>query len=772
MSLLQISRSTEQDGKVDVSEPNALPAWEQDAALAIVGRRIPRVEGVAKVTGRAQYSADVRLPGQLSAKVLRGPHPHARITRIDTTRAEELPGIHAVLTHANAPAIGWYQDSFLFDPTLRFVGDEVAAVAAESEAIASDALALIEVDYEPLPFVVEMEKALAPDAPQLHADAPGNVAGEPKEQARGDTDAGFAVAEVVLDETYTTHVALHNCFETHGCVANWEGGHLTLWDSTQSIFTVREQVARKLGMPEHRVRVIKQFMGGGFGSKQIAWKHDVIASLLSKMSGRPVQLMLDREAENLAVGARNETRQRVRLGAKRDGTLTAIEVEIDQSTGAHLVGGEGSDTAGIYHTLYKCPNVRTVQRMLYTNTGPAIAFRAPGHFEGAFALESAIDELARKLELDPVELRRRNYTEVQQQEEKPYSTPESLRRCYDRATEVFGWDDVRPQREGRVRTGRGFAAHDWSGSGSPPGYAWVKLNADGTADIVTGTQDIGTGTRTGLAQVAAEELGVPLEAITIHLGDTASGPYSPVSSGSITQATIGPAIRAAAAEAKRRLLDVAATLLEASPDDLTIEGGRVYVAGSPAARSIPVADVTGAIGPVMLQGQGAREPNDQEHAIRTFGAQCAEVAVDIETGDVTVLRLAASHDCGRIVNPTMVESQVIGAVTQGLGFALTEGRVVDPRYGISLNPNLEDYKIPTVLDVPKVLHGHLDIADPFANSTGVKGIGEPPLVPTAPAIANAIFDATGVRLRHSQLTRQHLLAALAAQRAETTGDDA
>jgi CO/xanthine dehydrogenase Mo-binding subunit len=294
----------------------------------------PRVEGAEKVTGRARYAYDVRLPGLLYARVLRSPLPHARIRRLDTSRAQVLPGVRAVLSSANAPEIAWYQDSYLFDRTVRFVGDEVAAVAAETEEIAADALRLVDVEYEALPFVVDLEAALRPEAPKLHES--GNIAGEPQVYQRGDPEAGFREADVIIDQVYTTQTALHNCLEPHGCTVAWEGDQLTIWESTQSVFEVREQVAEKLELPEHHVRVIKQYMGGGFGSKQTAWKHTVIAALLAKASGRPVQLMLDREAENLAVGNRNATRQHVRLGARRDGTITALSAHIDQAVGVRL----------------------------------------------------------------------------------------------------------------------------------------------------------------------------------------------------------------------------------------------------------------------------------------------------------------------------------------------------------------------------------------------------------------------------------------------------
>jgi CO/xanthine dehydrogenase Mo-binding subunit len=742
-----------------VVETTSLPRWGADASLAIVGRPHPRLEGVEKVTGRAHYAYDMHLPGQLWARVLRSPIPHARIRRVDTSRAEGLSGVRAVLSTANTPEITWYKDSYLFDRTVRFIGDEVVAVAADTEEIAEDALRLIEVDYEPLPFVVDLAAALRPDAPKLR-DA-GNIAGEPKIYQRGDPEAGFRDADMVIDAVYITQTALHNCLEPHGCVVTWDGDRLTLWDSTQSVFEVREQVAEKLKLPEHHVRVIKQHMGGGFGSKQIAWKHTVIAALLSRRAGRPVQLMLDREAENLAAGNRNATRQHVRIGAKQDGMMTAISVRIEQQVGAYMVGGEASNVSGPYQRLYRCPSVRTEQLGVYTNTGPAVAFRAPGFVEGAFALESAMDELARGLQIDPVDFRMRNYADRDQRRDRPYTSPESLRHCYKRATEVFGWRTYqRPPTTGPKRRGIGFAAHDWGGSGYPPAYAWIKLNGDGTADVITGTQDIGTGTRTALTQVAAEELGLPMERLALHLGDTAHGPYAPGSSGSATQATLGPAVRAAAADAKQQLLKVAAAFFETAPGDLRMWDGKIFIAGQ-SNTGVAVEEITKRIAPHMIIGQGARGPNPEDKSVRTFGAQCIEVEVDIETGEVSVLRVVASHDCGRIINPTMVESQVIGAVTQGLGFALTEERVVDAHSGVVLNANLEEYKVPTVIDAPPIVHAQVDLPDPEANPTGAKGIGEPPLVPTAPAIANAVFDAVGVRIRHTPLSRHRLLEALA-----------
>jgi CO/xanthine dehydrogenase Mo-binding subunit len=763
MPAFKVSTKEGKDGvELELIEEEGVTSWTATTPMHVVGKPHPRLEGREKVTGRAQYASDVRLPGQLYARVLRSPYPHARIVSIDTSKAEAAPGVHAVISVLNVPDIPWFEDGKLFDWTVRYIGDEVAAVAAESEEQAEDALHLIDVTYEPLPFVMTAEEALADGAPKVHAEAEGNIGGEVQEYERGDLNAGFRQADVIVERTFTTQAAIHNALEAHGCTASWEGDHLTLWSSTQAVWVVREQVAEKLGLPQHHVRVIKQHMGGGFGAKQIPWKPDVIGSLLSREAGRPVQLILDRRSENLASGNRNPTRQTVRIGAKRDGTLTAIEAIIIQEVGAYQTGGEPSNVSGTYKSLYRCPNVHTKQTPVYINTGPAVAFRAPGYVEGAFALEQMMDELAHRLELDPIVFRERNYADHDQESGKPYSLPEGLQLSYDKIAPALA--EMRQERNSGSETKRrgvGFAAHDWMGGhGGPPGYAYVELNEDGTAQVITGTQDIGSGTRTGLAQVAAEELGLPMEAISLQLGDTAFGPYSPVSSGSATQATIGPAIRAAAADLKRQILEVAAALLETRAERLSIEEGQVLVDGKrPGA--VSVAEVAGKIKPNMLRAEGARGPNPPDLMIRTFGAQCVEIEVDTETGEITVQRVVTAHDCGRIINPTMVDGQIIGGIVQGVGFALTEERITDDPRGYVLNPNLEDYHVPTVKDIPIIEHRHVDVPDSKANSTGAKGIGEPPLIPTAPAIANALYDAIGVRIFSAPLTRPRVLAALA-----------
>ena len=516
-------------------------------------------------------------------------------------------------------------------------------------------------------------------------------------------------------------------------------------------------------------------MGGGFGSKQIAWKHTAIAALLSKQAGRPVQLMLDREAENLAAGNRNPTRQHVRLGAKRDGTLVFIECDAIMAVGAYMVGGEASDVDGAVPDALPLPERQDAPdgRLHQHRPGrgvPRAGLRRRGvraRIGDGRAGPGAGDGPAGAA---PEELLRDRPDGGQAVQLAGRAAP--LLRGRRRDVRLEGGAEARspagrPPRGGPKRRGIGFAGHDWiGGAGHPPGYAWVKLNNDGTADVVAGTHDIGTGSRTGLLQIAAEELGLPFEKLALHLGDTAYGPYAPVSSGSATQATIGPAIQAAALDAKRQLFEVAAPMLEVAPHDLELRDGDRPGRRARPDRTMAVSEVLGKIDPHMIQGHGSRGPNPSDKTIHTFGAQAVEVEVDVETGEVTVLRVVAAHDCGRIVNPLMVDSQVVGAVTQGIGFALTEERLVDMGRGVVVNANLENYLVPTMLDVPEIVNARVDLPDPVANPTGAKGIGEPPLIPTAPAIANAVYDAIGVRIRQTPLSRQRVLTALAEPRSQ------
>ena len=421
--------------ELSVIEGRAPPPYPPEIKLKVVGHGQPRIDGPEKVTGRAAYTQDIHLPGMLYARVLRSPYPHAWIQHLDTAQASLLPGVRAVISYQNAPPIEWSNETKILETTVRYAGDEVAAVAAEDDYIAQDALGLIKVEYQQLPFVLDAEEALQSGAPEVH---PGGnlLASRSRLSRRGDTQKGFAEAEVVVEETFRTQSALHNCLEPHGAVASWDGDELTVWESTQSIYQVQDELIEVFHLPRSKVRVICQYMGGGFGSKQYTGKWSILAALLSRQTGRPVKLMYDRQAENLATGNRIPTVQHLKIGAKKDGTLTAIELQAIINVGAYA--RKAPIVEGPAQVMYACPNVRTEVRSVFTNTGPARPFRGPGYVEGSFPLESLVDELAERLNIDPVQLRLKNYATRDPLTNRPYSA-KYLDECYRRGAEMIGW---------------------------------------------------------------------------------------------------------------------------------------------------------------------------------------------------------------------------------------------------------------------------------------------------------------------------------------------
>lgn len=766
-----------QTSEREVIVPDEQPEpWGEDARLRVVGQALPRVDGPARVTGQALYTTDVRLPGMLHAAILRSPHAHALVRAVDSAAAEAMDGVHLVWHRRQPPPVAEFGGRPIFGEEVAFQGAEVALVVAGSLEVARAAAAAIRVDYEVLPFAVDLQAALAGDAPRVRHDEAGNLV-DPEGDAyeRGDVARGWQEAEVTVDLTMTTAAAVHSALEPHGCVARWEGDELTLWESTQGVFAVRNQVARALGVPLGRVRVICDFMGGGFGAKQTAGMHTILAAQAARATGRPVRLILDRREEQLVGGYRPATRQRIRLGARADGTLTCIEHEAWSHLGSH--GGDGFSTTGPARTLYACPNVRAVVWNVRANTDEARAFRAPGYVEGNLPLECAMDDLAAKLGLDPLDLRLKNYAETHPQGGTPYTT-KGLRAAYEQGADRFGWRQRReaPPTAGPGspwRRGWGMASQIWGGGGGPPARAIVKLLRDGSVEVLAGVQDIGTGTRTALAQIAAEELGVEVGTVRVVVGDTLPTPYGPTSSGSQTLPSAGPAVRAAARDCKRQLLDLAAQMLDRpgiGADQLEVRDGTIVHSADPALR-LPFAEVARKLGGYTLVGDGARGPNPEGLKTNTFGAQFAEVEVNVETGEVRVRRVVAVHDVGRIINPLTAASQVYGGIVQGTGYAILEERVLDDQLGADLNPNLEHYYLPTVMDVPRMEAGFVDLPDPRLNNVGAKGLGEPPIIPTAPAIANAVCDAIGVRLTDFPLTRRRVLDGLrAAGRSESEGE--
>ncbi len=752
------------------------PPWDESAELTVVGTRVTRMDALEKVTGQARYTADVRVPGMLYGALLRAPIAKGRVKTLDLEPALAVPGVRGVLLMEDVPGIR-HDGIQLLDRAVHYAGQAVAAICADTQEIADRAVRAIRVDYEGSPHAVTADDALAPHAPSVRSS--GNTSrNSPRVFTRGDVDAGFRSADVSIAREYRTPVALHTALEPHGTVAVWEGDHLTVWESTQGIFGVRSDLAGAFELPLNRVRVIKDYMGGGFGAKNGAQKPSYIAAALSRKLRRPVRCMLDREGEQVDSGNRSASVQRVRLGAKRDGTLTAIDVEATIPLG---IGGWQAGAAKIFHELYACPNVHSAETFVFTNAGPMTSFRAPGHVEGAFALECAMDALARELAMDPLELRQRNYAQHDQEKGRVYSD-KRLDACYRLGAEKFGWSDGAKGRSenargrgqqaadrggSRLRRGRGMASLIWSAGGGPPAYATVRLNPDGTVDVLTGSQDLGTGSRTVLAQIAAESIGARIGDVRTVLGDTERLPYTGNSWGSMTTASVGPAVRVAALDARARLLEAAAALLATKdrapdPERLDVRDSVITLRGTD--RRITFAEVGDKLGDVMIIGQGSRGPNPDKTAICAFGAQFAEVEVDTETGVVRVLRIVTVHDSGRIVNPTLAESQVEGGVLQGIGYALFEERVMDRSLGVQLNPTMHDYKIPTIADLPRIDVLFVDGADVSANHTGAKGLAEPPIIPTAPAIANAVADALGVEPTEIPLTPWRVLGLIAGGR--------
>jgi xanthine dehydrogenase YagR molybdenum-binding subunit len=713
-----------------------------------------RIDGTQRVSGHARYTQDIYLPGMLFVRVLRSPYPRARVRRIDTKKAEALPGVRDILHRFNAPKALFRGEETIFREEVRFVGDEVAAIAADDEDTAAEALRLIEVDYELLPHVVDLEEAIGDMAPQLEAD--GNVA-EGATHKRGDVRKAMREAEAVVEATYRTSTQLHNSLETHGAVATWDGERLTVYESTQHVFGVRTGLKAALKLPYSKIRVICDYMGGGFGSKGGVGKYSIIASLFAMRLGRPIRCILTRDEENLAAGNRSATLQQIRIGGK-DGRITALE----HTSWANVGQGKWvANPTGPTNTLYDIANLSSKSYKVVTNAGALSAFRAPGYVEGTFALESAIDELAVKMGVDPLALRRKHAGSPKDPMGGKRYSDKHLLECYRIGAKEIGWDRRRaggargsaPHR----RRGIGMATQIWGGGGGPPAYATVHVNPDGTVVLTAGTQDIGTGTRTVLAQVCAEELGVEFEDIDVRIGDT-EHPYGPISAGSLTIASVGPAVRIAARDAKDQLLGAAAGVLETPKAELRIEGGVVVSKGA----RTPLGDILTKVDNNTVIGKGGRHPNDPDLSQRTFGAHFAEVEVDMRTGEITVEHVVAVHDIGRIVNPLTARSQVEGGVLQALGFALSEERFLDRATGRVMNGNLENYKVPTVRDVPaKITVRFVDRPDRRANNLGVKGLGEPPIIPTAGAIANAVANAIGARVRHAPLTRARVLEAVA-----------
>ena len=758
----------EVEREVSLDEAPALPINEK---LDVVGKRTKRLDAIYKVTGAAKYTADIQLPGMLYGKFLGSIHPHARIRSIDISAAEQYPGVHAVhvLTTDHMSNPKTFSRKTL--PVLRYAGQPIAAVAAESQRIAEEAVKLIEVVYSPKPFVVDMEEAMKEDAPLVYEEVVeqeqtegdvGNEAGDEQEGnvrgpatssfyggQRGDVEKGFGEADVIVEREYRTQVQTHCTLETHGVVADWKPNGLTVYASTQSTKSVRNELAQLFGLSRSKVRVITEYMGAGFGAKFGAGYYGVMATMLSKKSGRPVKLMLTRQEEQLTAGNRPNSHQMLKIGAKKDGALTAIQLVSYGTAGVGLGAGVGRVAQG----MYPCPNFKGEQYDVFTHAGPGAAFRAPGNVQGVFALEQAIDEIAHKLGMDPLK-----YRDV-------IDDLEIRKLERDQGAAKFGWKHRQPGSDvGPIKKGIGVAQAHWPCMVHLDSSAMVRINKGGSVEVMSGVQDIGTGIRTVLAQVVAEELGLEAEDITVKIGDT-NYPDGPGSGGSVTTGSITPPTRNAAYQAKIKLLGYVAGAWDTDITDLEMKNGEVFSKKDDSKR-VSFADATKTMRANQVFGTASRSDDyggfEQGWGLgkdRLGSVQFAEVSVNTETGVIKVDRVVAAHSCGRPMNPMQLESQINGGVIMGVGYALYENRVMDSRTGHMVNANLESYKMPYSREIPDIETILIEYYG-ANSSTDAMGIGEPANIATAAAIANAVYNAIGIRLYELPMTPDKVLAAL------------
>lgn len=728
-----------------------------------IGQSTPAIDGPKKVTAAARYLEDMVLNGMAYGKILRSPLPYAQIRSIDIQKAKQLPGVFSVITAADMPSIKFSFVAALADKyplcpvgdTVRYVGDEVAAVAAVDEATAAEAIRRIQVQYEPLRPVTDPKEALEQGAPQLHES--GKVAYE-LHRVQGDPTTAFGDCDVVVEETYQTSRQAHAIMETRGCIANYDQtGHLTVWHQTQTPHTLRTEIARALGIAERHLRVIQPETGGGFGARLVMNVMVPIAAVLSRKAGRPVKIVNTREEEFQSAGSRYPYEFRVKLGCTRDGIIRAKSLEVTGDNGAY--NDKGPSTLNFialsFFTSYErhAPAVKIDARLIYTNNPPGAAFRGFGHAEERFAFESSLDIMAKRLEMDPISLRLKN---LQRSCE---------RICVEEARQHIHPKVTKPARGKRVGTGLALLSETGGGLRyykQNSTEAIVKVERDGSIGLIATIADTGTGTRTVMAQIIAKQLGISVERIHLCANDTDITPYDLGTWASRTTFVCGNAVAAAARDARRQLAAVAAPMLETDVDHIFMANERMGVKNEPG-RSIDfdavVEEAYSRRGSVIIGKGGyydAKAPSvdlvdyDALSPVIAAGCHVAEVEVDLDTGQVTLLRYVAIHDVGRILNLKGVEGQIQGGVAQGIGFALSEDLIVERSQ--VLNPNYVDYALPKPRSMPKELCCVLLEGDPSEGPYGAKGIGELTFGPVAPAVANAIYNAIGLRLKTVPMT--------------------
>jgi xanthine dehydrogenase YagR molybdenum-binding subunit len=732
-----------------------------------IGKPVDRVDGRAKVTGGARYAAEFPIEGVTYGVLVMSTFANGRIREIETQEAERAPGVLAVITHVNAPHLNFAGRRSWLDPvgqTLRvlqedaiyFNGQPVAVVVAETLEQAEHGATLVRVAYDERPAVTRLQAEMERAFP-----GPPGPAGGAADVLRGDPQA-LSSAEVSIDETYTIPTEHHNPMEPHATIAEWKGAKLMLHDKTQWVPNVREHLAQVFGIPEADVHVVCPFIGGAFGSGLRPWSHPIAAAMAARAVQRPVKLVLSRRQMFSSVGHRPYTLQRVALGASRDGRLTAIVHEGTAQTSQYEDYTE--NLLGATRLLYASPNCVTKYRLARGNVQTPTFMRAPGEASGVFALECAMDELAYRVGIDPLELRIRNHAAIDPDSGLPWSS-KSLLECYRRGAEAFGWSrramEPRSMREGHALIGMGMASATYPAM-RVPASARARIFADGTALVQASASDMGPGTWTTMALIGAEALGLPLSGVRSELGDSTLPPVPP-HGGSMTTASVGSAVHEACLAARAKLLalvshDDRSPLRGATEERIGVEEGRIYLKEEPS-RGETYGDILRRNGLESIEATVDSRPGDEQgqFSMHAFAAQFAEVRVDPDLGTVRVSRFVSACAGGRIMNEKTARSQIIGGAVGGIGMALTEETVMDHRMGRFVNPSLAEYHVPVNADIPSIQAFFVEERDEHVNPLGTKGIGEIAYVGVAAAVANAVYHATGKRIRTLPITLDKLL---------------
>jgi len=769
---------------------------EGGKVMEYIGKSINRVDGIKKVTGELKYVDDMKLPKMLYAHVKRSPYPHAKILKVDTSKAEALPGVKAVITGADVPnRVGLYLEdkTFLATDKVRYRGEAVAAVAADTKEIAEYAVSLIEVEYEELPAVTNAVEGLKPDAPLVHPDLgeyhygpiffpePGTNISNHYRVRKGDVEKAFEEAEHIVENSFFVPHIQHCPIENHSAIAQMDrDGSLTIWSSCQSPFAVRKALSVAFDMPLNKIRVLAPAVGGGFGGKAGTTLEGIIIPLAKKLRGRPVKLTYSREDEFVNSFVRQGMHATIKTGIDKDGKIIGVKNEFIWDGGAYTEYGVNIVRSGGYSSSgpYNIPNLWTDSVCVYTNHPVGGPYRGFGMSEIHFAIEQNIDMLAEKLGMDPLDIRRINGL-------KPGGSNATgeiveqcgLLECLEDVASSIEWGKKNPPSKSNKVRGKGIACGFKAPSmpNNVASAAIIKLNEDGTAHLLVSGQDIGQGSDTVLTQIAAEALNIPPHKITIKTGDTDHTPYEWQTVASRITYCTGNAIINACADAKDQLFELAQLALGVYKRDLVLADGyvasKIYpdkkIAIKDLALGLSLPDGSGIHGPII--GRGSFIPpnvrntdkftgqGEKPVAFWTYGTQGVEIEIDKQTGKIEVLKVASCFDVGKVLNPKLIEGQVEGGIIQGIGSAIFEELIIVN--GIVKNPSFVDYKIPTATDMPEMIVNFVENPEetgPF----GARGVAEPCMVPTAPAIANAVYDALGVRIKSLPITAEKILMAI------------